>query len=65
MKKITASVWIKVTCKCPNCDAFLDLFEMEDVQLALNIVANIPPDCNLEIECTECLEKFIVTDILF
>jgi len=64
MKSTSASLHIQVNCKCPNCDAYLDVFDLEDVKYSLDETHNAQ-DCNLEIECEECLEKFIITDITF
>ena len=64
MKETTASLNIEVTCKCPNCGAYLDVFDLEEVKYALDETHNAP-DCNLEIECTDCNETFLLTDIYF
>lgn len=64
MKKRTANLSISVNCKCPNCDTYLDIFDLEDVKYALDETHNAI-NCNLEIECEECNEKFIVSDIYF
>ena len=31
MKTTTANLFIEVNCKCPYCDAYLDIFDLEDV----------------------------------
>lgn len=64
MEKTTANLFIEVNCKCPHCDAYLDIFDLEDVKMALDETHNAA-DCDLEIECSNCNEKFIVTDIYF
>ena len=64
MKTTTANLFIEVNCKCPHCDAYLDIFDLEDVKYALAEPHNAP-NCDLEIDCEECGEKFIVSDISF
>lgn len=64
MKKTKADLFIEVCCKCPNCGAYLNIFDFDDVKNALDETHN-SINCNLEIDCEECKEIFIVTDILF
>lgn len=64
MYKRTATLTISVNCKCPHCESYLDIFDLEDVKYALDETNNAI-DCNLEIECEECNEKFIVSNIYF
>ena len=64
MKTITAHLSISVNCKCPNCNSYLDIFDLEDVKYALDETHNAS-NCNLVIKCEECLEDFIISDIFF
>jgi len=64
MKQTTANLFIEFTCKCPHCNSYLDIFDLEDVKYALDEIHNAP-NCNLEIKCEECLENFVVSDISF
>lgn len=59
----TANLSIELLVSCPYCESFLDIFHLVNVQDALDDTHL--KNCNLEIECQECLEKFLVTDINF
>jgi uncharacterized protein with PIN domain len=64
MNKRSAFLTIRVECRCPNCDTYLDIFDLKEVKDSLDKTHNAR-DCNVEIECEDCNEKFIVSDILF
>lgn len=64
MKNIRATTFIQVNCKCPYCDAYLDIFDEESVKESLG-EDHRADGCNLEIDCPKCEVPFVVTDIDF
>ena len=64
MKTTTADTHIEVLCNCPNCDAYLDIFDEYGVKESMGYEPR-SENCDLEINCSECKETFLVTDINF
>ena len=63
MKETTASTFVEITCECPYCEAYLDIFDNDHVKDSLDGLRS--EKCDLEITCNECSETFIVTDICY
>ena len=61
-KKVDASFHCEVMCNCPNCDAYIDI--RDDVSEHLDKY-NQAMNIDIEIECTECREYFIVENVTF
>jgi hypothetical protein len=62
MEKVNANCNVEVFCNCPYCGAFEDVFEdvresMDDDHRAENI--------DVEVECSECGNAFIVDNVYF
>lgn len=64
MKKTNASWRVQLNCHCPNCDYYIDIlsecfYEGED----LPEVGTSREDHNIEYECPNCKEAFIIEEI--
>ena len=64
MKTVIANTYIEVLCKCPNCGCGQDIFDNDFIKGSLT-EDHRASGCNVEIQCEECSEKFLVTDIDF
>ena len=64
MKSTDAKTFIEVVCNCPNCNAYLDIFDENGVKESMGYEPR-SEGCDLEIKCSECEEPFIVTDIFY
>ncbi len=64
MKIVDATCFVEVACTCPYCDAFEDIFDDGRVKESMGD-DHRADDCNIEIECSECGELFLVENIHF
>jgi len=64
LKTTDANTFIEVLCNCPYCNAYLDIFDEHGVKESMGYEPR-SENCNLEVDCSECGEKFLVTDIFY
>lgn len=64
MKTTRAQLSIEILCQCPNCNYDLDLFDEHRVRESLED-DHRASNCNIEIECENCNETFLLTDVDF
>ncbi len=64
MKTVVAESYIEVICQCPHCGAVLDIFQMSKIKEVLDKDLRAE-NIDMELVCTECEKKFIVSDIVF
>ena len=66
MKKTSGSLSISANVECPYCEAYIDLFELDQLTDEGYIYSELlgqtygAEDWNEEIECPTCQNKFIV-----
>ncbi len=65
MKEVTAQTNLEVMCSCPYCNAFLDILDNDEIRESLSDNDFSAEDCNVEVSCSECDQKFLVTDIFY
>lgn len=65
LKTTVANTHIEVTCDCPYCNAYLDIFDRDSVRESFVDNDLTAENCDIEITCPKCKEIFIVTDIFY
>ena len=64
MRETRAQLYIEILCTCPNCDYGLDLFDEHRVRESLDD-DHRASNCDIEIKCENCDQKFLLTDVDF
>ena len=62
MKTVEAQTYVEVTCSCPECNAYLDIFDLGQTKEVMGYDLRAEK-CDMEITCPECGKQFIVSDI--
>lgn len=62
-KTAEATFWVKLTCDCPHCTAYLDLWDIVDPDELPNPC--ITDDTDIIVNCPECEESFTVTRVTY
>jgi phage FluMu protein Com len=62
MKQTTAKTFVELNCKCPECEAYIDILDIGNTREYLGHDLRAE-NIELEIRCTECLKLFIITHI--
>lgn len=69
LKTAVASTSVEVNVYCPYCDCYQDIFGykhdcFDDIRDEFNFRGEMrSDDCEIEVECEQCKERFIVNEI--